>query len=324
MDKWFRKYFVSHKGNNHHPHIFRTRGRLIILSSVLFLEILFVASILVWTRTNFLADVVANVLVREANGDRAFAGLKALTENPLLTAAAQNKAYDMAEKGYFAHVSPDGTTPWFWMDQVHYKFSAAGENLAINFFDSTDVEVAWMNSPKHRDNLLNPDYTEMGIGIAHAEVNGKDTVFVVEFFGRPSSVTDTSAPIRVAVSGTQQKYIAIQSRQPTVKAATTSTPPKPKEQPRVQAQTQAKFDLKSFFQSLFQSGIVSAVVSPRQTVNVLYYILIALVFAALLIAIFTEIRIQRAAPILSGVLLIIILTGVVYVNYLVHTVSSIL
>lgn len=320
MGKWFRKYFVSHKGNNHHPHIFRTRGRMMILSAALLLEILFVGSILVWTHTNILADVIANILVNETNGDRAFAGLPPLTENPLLTSAAQNKAYDMAEKGYFAHVAPDGTTPWFWLDQMHYKFSAAGENLAVNFFDSTDVETAWMNSPKHRDNILNPEYTEMGIGIAHAEIDGRDTVFVVEFFGRPASTTDVSAPIKVAVTSSQQKYLAVQSGKATVRAAATSTP-----SGQAQMQAKSKFDLKSFFQSFFQkSGLVSALVSPRQTVNIFYYILIAFVLAALLTAIFTEIRIQRAAPILSGVLLIIILTGVVYINFLVHTVSSIL
>lgn len=324
MPKWFRKYFVSHKGNNHHPHVFRTRGRLMILSTALLLEILFVASILVWTRTNFLAEIIANVIVGQTNGDRAFAGLQPLTVNPLLQWAAQEKADDMAAKGYFAHVAPDGTTPWYWMDKVHYSFSAAGENLAINFVDSTDVEVAWMNSSKHRDNILNPNYTEIGIATAHAEIEGKDTVFVVEFFGKPASTTNILAPVRVAVSSNQQKFLAVQGGKAAVKSAITSTPPKQQTQLQTSAQPQSKFNLKIFFRSLFQSGIVSALVSPRQTVNVLYYILIALVLAALLTAIFTEIRIQRAAPILSGVLLIVILTGVVYVNYLVHTVSSVL
>jgi len=53
----------------------------------------------------------------------------------LLEQAAQLKANDMAEKGYFAHTSPDGKTPWEWLKDVSYPFLAAGENLAVNFLD---------------------------------------------------------------------------------------------------------------------------------------------------------------------------------------------
>jgi hypothetical protein len=339
MAKWFRKYFVSHKNNGHHPHIFRTRGRLIILSSALLLEILFVASILVWTRTSFLADVVTSVIFSETNGDRKFAGLQPLTVSPVLEAAAQQKADDMAAKGYFAHVAPDGTTPWYWLDKVGYRFSAAGENLAVNFVDSTDVETAWMNSPKHRDNILNPTYTEVGIATSHA-TGGQ--IFVVEFFGTPTLVKMAKAPSKVsAVTSTQQEnFLSVQVGE--VKASAPSLPSpvvatQQKAQPAKQAKTPAKSVPKAttkqtpttttprtFFQKLLQGGLVVAAASPRQSVNLLYYILIALVAGSLLTAIFTEIRIQRAAPILSGVLLIIILFGVVYVNFLVHTVSSIL
>ena len=61
------------------------------------------------------------------------------------------KAQDMATLGYFAHVSPDGKTPWYWIEKVGYDYQYAGENLAINFSDSKDVTNAWMASPLHKE-----------------------------------------------------------------------------------------------------------------------------------------------------------------------------
>ena len=60
---------------------------------------------------------------------------------------------DMAEKSYFAHTSPEGLTPWYWITLAGYRFSLAGENLAIDFTESEDVENAWMNSPAHRASI---------------------------------------------------------------------------------------------------------------------------------------------------------------------------
>jgi hypothetical protein len=104
----------------------------------------------------------------------------------LLTVAAQDKANDEATKGYFAHTSPQGLTPWYWFQQVGYNFDYAGENLAVNFSDSEDVTTAWMNSPEHRANILNTDFTQIGIAAAQGVYEGEPTTFVVEEFGTPA------------------------------------------------------------------------------------------------------------------------------------------
>lgn len=135
---------------------------------------------------NQLAAVVTSTLVDLANNDRAGENEQALTVNTKLAEAAQEKANDMAEKGYFAHVSPDGRDSWSWFKDVGYSFSYAGENLAVNFTDSKDVEQAWMNSPTHRANILNGKFTEVGIATAEGEYHGKHAIFVVQMFGRPS------------------------------------------------------------------------------------------------------------------------------------------
>ena len=137
------------------------------------------------------AAVITSILVELANGDRAGRALSQLRVNPILVAAAQAKANDMAAKGYFAHVSPDGKDPWYWFKEAGYSFVHAGENLAVDFSDSADVERAWMNSPAHRDNILDPRFTEIGIATAVGTYQGRETVFVVQEFGTPAP----SAPV---------------------------------------------------------------------------------------------------------------------------------
>ncbi len=131
----------------------------------------------------FMAAVLPSVVVNYANNDRHKASEFSLKENPLLVKAAELKAKDMATRGYFSHEGPNGETPWTWLDKVGYAYVYAGENLAVNFFDSADVHRAWMNSPAHRENLLDKKFTEIGVGMAPGKFEGRDSIYVVEFFG---------------------------------------------------------------------------------------------------------------------------------------------
>lgn len=140
-----------------------------------------------------LGAVITATLVDLTNEDRTADALGTLTINETLVKAAQAKADDMAEKGYFAHTTPDGKEPWDFMHEAGYVFTYAGENLAVNFGDSEDVVQAWMNSPTHRANILNGKFTEIGIATAVGEYRGQKTVFVVQMFGTPRS-----APVAVA------------------------------------------------------------------------------------------------------------------------------
>lgn len=145
--------------------------------------------------TNQFAAVVDSVLVDLTNTDRAAYNLGTLAVSDKLTAAAQAKANDMAAKSYFAHTSPEGIDSWHWFKQAQYDFQHAGENLAVDFSDSADVERAWMNSPTHRDNILNGKYTEVGIATALGTYKGNATTFVVTMFGTPRvASTGTPAP----------------------------------------------------------------------------------------------------------------------------------
>lgn len=162
------------------------------------------------------AAVVSAVLVDLANSDRTSQGISTLTVNPQLVAVAQAKANDMATKGYFAHTSPEGLDPWHWFKLEGYAFDYAGENLAVDFADSGDVERAWMNSPTHRQNLLDPHYTEVGIATAQGMYQGRVTTFVVQAFGTPAGHTAKAQTIAAATVPETPTEVATAAAKPAV------------------------------------------------------------------------------------------------------------
>ncbi len=166
-----------------------------------------------------LASVISAALVDLTNGDRRGNDLGGLAQSPVLTAAAQAKADDMAAKGYFAHVSPDGKDSWYWFKQANYPFLYAGENLAVDFSDSVDVEHAWMNSPAHRANILNGHFTEIGIATAPGFFQGHPTTFVVQMFGTPSTSGELLAvrTISLPTESTSPSFATTESAEPVAK-----------------------------------------------------------------------------------------------------------
>jgi uncharacterized protein YkwD len=171
------------------------------------------------------AAVITSVLADLANTDRGLNHVGNLSVSPELTRIAQEKANDMAQKGYFAHNAPDGKTPWYWYQKEGYSFSYAGENLAIDFSDSAEVERAWMQSPTHRANLLNTHFTEVGIATAVGTYQGHTTTFVVEEFGTPSR-TSTPAPVASVVPADASQIATAETKvTPTVAGAHVAAPP---------------------------------------------------------------------------------------------------
>jgi uncharacterized protein YkwD len=109
-------------------------------------------------------------LIGRLNAERANAGLPALAVDADLVTIARIRSSDMAARNYFSHTSPEGQTAFTLLDQWGITYSWAGENLARNNYplDQT-VAVAvhdLMASPPHRANMLNPNYTRVGVGYA--------------------------------------------------------------------------------------------------------------------------------------------------------------
>lgn len=142
-------------------------------------------------------------VVQATNAIRAQHGLSTLNTNATLTAAATAKANDMLAKQYFNHYSPSGEAPWAFFKRSGYTYTAAGENLAIDFVDGADILPAWMGSPSHRDNILNAKYQDVGIAVVDGTMNGTVTTIVVQFFGSKQAaptVTATPKPDTTIVS----------------------------------------------------------------------------------------------------------------------------
>ena len=97
-------------------------------------------------------------VVSQTNLFRKTLGLSELKQSSVLNLAAAQKLQDMSRNQYFAHTSPSGISPWHWIEVNKYKYSYAGENLAIGFFSAKDTVDAWANSPSHRANLSNSNF----------------------------------------------------------------------------------------------------------------------------------------------------------------------
>lgn len=103
-------------------------------------------------------------VVKLTNAERTKAGLKALQTDDKLMAAAREKSQDMQSKKYFSHTSPTFGSPFDRMKALGITYKSAGENIAQGQRSPQEVVQAWMDSPGHRANILNANYTHIGVG----------------------------------------------------------------------------------------------------------------------------------------------------------------
>ncbi len=89
----------------------------------------------------------------------------------------------MVENNYFEHFSPSGTTPWDFIESAGYNYQLAGENLAMDFSTNEGVNRAWLNSPSHAKNILNPDFKNIGVAVIEGQLEGHETTLIVQMFG---------------------------------------------------------------------------------------------------------------------------------------------
>ncbi|MEJ0053266.1 MAG: CAP domain-containing protein [bacterium] len=185
--KHLKHTFVASVENDRHPHLLRREAVLGVLILAILIEgAVFAQEFITFRQSDYLASVLPGVVTALTNDARSESHLAVLTPDPGLARAAQAKADDMSAKGYFSHVSPDGTLPWHWFTAAGYDYTYAGENLAVNFGDSEQLVDAWLASPAHRANILGTHFTSIGIGMATGTYEGKSTLFVVEFFAKPA------------------------------------------------------------------------------------------------------------------------------------------
>lgn len=98
------------------------------------------------------------------NQQRVQQGLLPLALNLTLNDVAEKHSQDMATRNYFSHQGLDGSQPWDRMRADGYSYSRAAENIAFGQPTPQEVVTAWMNSPGHRQNILDPNLKDIGVG----------------------------------------------------------------------------------------------------------------------------------------------------------------
>lgn len=221
MEHLLRHFFVPHHSNNH-------RAKALHIDSLLCYVLIFAIfnfGIRIAHRQfpnvlGYATDIRVDQLLAGTNAQRQAAGLTSLTYNVTLSQAAAAKAQDMFTYNYWAHNSPQGKTPWVFIQQAGYKYTVAGENLAKNFATSQGVIDAWMASPTHKDNIMKPSYRDIGFAIVNGVLGGEETTLVVQMFGAGEAIVEAPPVKTVVPEVAASSVIGVQSEEkPIVVAA---------------------------------------------------------------------------------------------------------
>lgn len=180
---------LPHPHNNHRAKFLHFKTFLVVIALLFIGSFLFSSEINPLTsKIRAMADISTQELLNFTNEKRVENGLPPLAMNTELSDAALAKAEDMIEKDYWAHNSPDGTTPWYFIKNSGYNYVYAGENLAKGFTDSSDVVNAWMASSSHKENLLSENFKDVGFAVKSGEISGEYTFLVVQEFGNKTAM----------------------------------------------------------------------------------------------------------------------------------------
>jgi Cysteine-rich secretory protein family len=116
------------------------------------------------------------------NAERAKVGAKALNDNGPIDDAVDRHALDLAKNMNLSDTGSDGSDVKSRAKDANYLFGNVGEAIAAGPMDAKEVVAQWLNDPTQRDQLLNPTFTDAGLGTV-ADTNGK--LYWVEGFGGP-------------------------------------------------------------------------------------------------------------------------------------------
>lgn len=183
----------------------------------------------------YATEMSVSNLLSGTNAERTTRGIPALKINSKLNNSAIAKAADMRDRDYWAHNTPDGKEPWIFFDAAGYNYQKAGENLAYGFSSSSATISGWMNSPSHRDNMLDTEYTEVGFGFVNSAnfVGTGQATIIVAHYGKPvGAPAPAPAPKPAPKPTPAPEPQALQSNnsaptQPTTPAPAPTTNPEP-------------------------------------------------------------------------------------------------
>ncbi|MBI4057779.1 hypothetical protein HY405_00435 [Candidatus Microgenomates bacterium] len=212
--------FLPHHTNNFKAALLQPPALLIITAVILLFSTFQIplrfSNVLGYTAASLPVDRIVEL----TNQKRAQNGLSSLKFNSTLATAASAKGSHMLTRDYWAHIAPDGTTPWVFFNQVGYRYLYAGENLARDFDSPEGVVDAWMASPTHRDNILSGKYDDIGIAVVQGDLGGQPTTLVVQLLGK-----SIGGAGNVPVAGTTNNQIPTSKPSPSSQPEASPTAP---------------------------------------------------------------------------------------------------
>ena len=299
--------FIPSQRNLWKPYILRPKNLFKLAVFLLIVKVLFFSWICYFPRTANFADITSVELITMANQDRIANGLEPLSLNPQLVEAAQKKALDMLNQNYFAHTSPIGINPWYWLEKVGYKYSAAGENLAKDFVESEYVHDAWMDSSSHKANILNSKYQDIGVAVVEGDMNGKKTIVVVEFFGKGYAVKTAKpiVPAKVVINEAtkNENKVEVPATTPDVRGEEILRGPE-------------VFKQKEISDIIGKTDTVVGIIAEKSETwtQKIYLAVLAIIGLVLMLSIFINIKVQYPRMILLVLVFIILAAAIILFN----------
>lgn len=204
LKRYLKHLFVPHRGNAYRPHALRHKALSFYSVLLIFAQLLFGATIYAGPVMAGSNDNIIKNIITLTNVERSKTGAGDLYENTLLDKAANDKLSDMFSKNYWDHTGPNGETAWKFIEKENYRYLLAGENLARGFSRSEEVIDAWMDSPTHRENILNDKFQEIGVAVGTGKIKGNLTTIIVQLFGQPQTAFAASKVQKTTVLGEQR------------------------------------------------------------------------------------------------------------------------
>ncbi len=329
----FKRFFIPHSENKHKPHFLRGKSVLLFIIILLLIKVSVFGLYLYFPSSVYFAAITSDSLEELINQTREEHNLSPLEVDTKLVQSALFKAEHILKEDYFAHTSPGGVSPWYWFKKSNYNYQYAGENLAIDFTDSRSLHRALLNSPTHRANILNPNYTEMGIAVVTGEFEGRDTAVAVQHFGNEFQLAQAPAtqpeqqisaepekefPTSTTMEELKQKQLAAERKTEKEEIAAPQQV-NPEVEQEIFAVVQQKIDefqdIASKLQTDRGARILGVLVEKSDEITKKIYIYTLLfVVLAVLLNIFAKFEVQDRKTILNSVLLLALIIGLIVVQ----------
>ncbi len=142
----------------------------------------------------------ASDIIAQVNNERVLHGLPVFKQSISLSEAANLKVKNIASRGVLEHTQAPQGTLWWPLQSAGYSYEAAGENLSEGIEDVNQLVFLWMNSSKHRINILNPEYSEIGVAVTQGVYKGEKVSFVVEYTAKPKKLMSESKVLGVSTT----------------------------------------------------------------------------------------------------------------------------